>query len=140
MAVPTFPHLKLWPDSAFSVGYNPEAMPRLRPELEKRGYCPSKGFSTMPMRLGQVYVLGVARELAVKAMSPREALPALMQNWYGARFGPEVLRAIGLSTHFLQCAELARRVKVFQLQGPKDFAALDDLVQLIEAHTTSRGP
>ena len=132
MAVPSFPHLKLWPDSATSIGYAPEDMPRLRPELEKRGYHPSTGFVTMPMPLKQIYVLDVAAELAEKIMSSRDASLALMQNWYGARFGAEVLRTLGLSAHFRQCAELASRVQVCYLQRPLDFNALDDLVRLVE--------
>ena len=57
VALPGFPHLKLWPDSLASLGYGAERLPRLRPEVEKRGYRLNAGFTPMPVPLRCIYLL-----------------------------------------------------------------------------------
>lgn len=132
LALPGFPQLKLWPDALGSLGYDAALVPRLRPELEKRGQRLSAGFTYAPVPLKCIFVLGVGPEPTVESLQSWEALTALMLHWYGARFGAGVLRALGLSTHFLQCAELARKVPVYRLKRLNDLTALPEVARLVE--------
>lgn len=132
LALPGFPHLKLWPDSLSCLGLDPDSLPRLRPELEKRGQRLSAGYSRIPAPLKGIFVLGNGLEPRVTALHAWEALTALIPHWYAARFGTEVLRSLGISTHFRQCAELARRVPVLKLARPTDLAALPDVARMVE--------
>jgi len=136
-ALPGFPHLKLWPDSVASLGHVPETLPRLRPELEKRGHRITTGFARAPVPLRCIYVLSPGPEPEIEPLRPQEALIELMPHWYGARFGTELLQTLGLSTHFLQCANLASKVPVYRLKRPPSLSALPDVSRLVEEHLAS---
>ncbi len=133
LVLPGFPYLKLWPDSVASLGYTPEELPRLRPELEKRGRRLTTGFSSTPVPLHAVYVLGLGAEAAIQPLNAHEAWQELMGHWYGARFGGELIRSLGLSSQFLQCAALARKIPVFRLIRPPALPALPQVARLVEA-------
>lgn len=137
MALPGFPHLKLWPDSVNSLGHVPDTLPQLHPKLEKRGYRIANGFSSVAMPLRCIYVLGQGQKPEIEALRPREAWTELMPHWYGARFGTELIRALGPPTHFLQCVDLANKIAVCRLRRPPSLSALPDVVPLVEAHLAS---
>jgi len=137
VALPGFPYLRLWPDSVTSLGRIPEALPRLRPELEKRGCRVTTGFSPGPIPLKYIYVLSQGPKPEIKPLRAHEALIELMPHWYGARFGMELLRALGLSTHFLQCAALVNRTTVCRLEKPDSLSSVPDAIWLVEEHIAS---
>jgi hypothetical protein len=137
VALPGFPYLKLWPDAVASLGCIPEALPRLRPELEKRGYRITTGFSPAPLPLKCIYVLNRGPEPKIEPLCPPEALIELMPHWYGARFGTELLQALGLAAHFLQCTTLVNKTTVCRLERPDSLSSLPDVVRLVEGHLAS---
>lgn len=137
MALPGFPHLKLWPDSVVSLGHIPETLPRLRPELEKRGHRVATAFTRAPVPLRCIYVLNQGLKPEIELLHPQQALKELMPHWYGARFGMELLQALGLSSHFLQCANLANKIPVCRLKRPRSLSALPDVTRLVEEHLTT---
>lgn len=137
VALPGFPYLKLWPDAIAALGRIPEALPRLRPELEKRGYRITSGFSPAPLPLKCIYVLNQGPEPKIEPLCPPEALIELMPHWYGARFGTELLQDLGLETHFLQCAALVNKTTVCRLERPDGLSTLPDVVRLVEEHLAS---
>ncbi len=132
VALPGFPYFKLWPDSVAALGHVAESLPRLRPELEKRGYHLTDGFSSAPVPLKGIYVLDRGPEAAIEPIHPQQALLELMPHWYGARFGMELLQALGVSTHFLQCAALARDVPIYRFSRPRSLSGLPDVARLLE--------
>ena len=73
-------------------------------------------------------------ELGIEPLQPQEALTELMPHWYGARFGMGLLRSLGLSSFFLQCATLANKITVCRLKRPPSLSALPDVAQLVEEH------
>jgi hypothetical protein len=131
-APPGFPHLKLWPDTVTSLGYDVAMLPKLRPELDKRGYRIANGFRHMPARLAAIYVLDHGAQPEIQQLAPRAAWLELMPHWYGARFGFELLRALGQDIHFRQCADLAGRVPIALLKRPRDMAAMPCVAHLVE--------
>lgn len=134
LALSGFPHLKLWPDSLAVLGHDPQSLPQLRPELEKRGHRLTAGFSTEVVPLRCIYMLNLGPESSIETFPPQQAWAILMPHWYGARFGSELLQALGLSSHFLQCATLAKQVPICRLSRPAAFAALPNVARLVEAH------
>lgn len=115
MVVPGFPHLKLWPDSVALLGQDPESLPCLRPEVEKRSYSLSQRFAQRPLPLRHFCIIGPGPTLDLQLVEPREALPALMPHWYGARFGMDRLRALGLADCFRQCVAVAGGANIYRL-------------------------
>jgi hypothetical protein len=132
MVLPGFPHLKLWPDSVALLGHDPEQLPRLRPEVEKRSYSLVQRFSAEPLPLRHFCLLSPGPALDLQPYEQREALGALMPHWYGTRFGMERLRALGLADFFQQCVSVARSVSVYRLERPRSSPVLEDIRRLLE--------
>lgn len=129
---PAFPQLKLWPEAATLLGENPESLPILHPGFDKRGWHVGRGFSTEGRRLERVYVLAQGPAPALEPLEPRQAWLELMRNWYGNRFGRDLLQARGSAAlHLRQCVALAGRVPMHRLRrsgGPSSLLHLADLV------------
>jgi hypothetical protein len=131
MVLPGFPHLKLWPDSINLLGSNPELLPRLRPELEKRSYAVSSRFSQKPLPLHHFCIIDAGSALELEPLQPREAFAALMPHWYGSRFGMERLRTLGLADFFRQCVAVANSATIYRLKRPRSMPSVDDIGRLI---------
>ncbi|MCG3207740.1 MAG: hypothetical protein FOGNACKC_01340 [Anaerolineae bacterium] len=138
MVLPGYPHLKLWPDTIASMGHRPESLPRLRPELEKRGYRVANRFASTPVPLKGIFVLGRGPELKIEPLRPHDALINLLPHWYGARFGPDLLQALGVSTHFQQCVALVKQVSICGLESPDHLPALPEVARCIEHHVKEK--
>lgn len=133
MIRPGFPQLKLWPESIEAVGRNPEALPMLRANLEKRACRVSHGFSSQQLPLRCVFLLTGGPDLEITPLSPKEAWPQVMPHWYGAVF-QELLRIFGLENQLRDCVNLVQRVPIYVLRRPRSLADLPDVAQLVEEH------
>lgn len=134
--VPGFPHIKLWPDSVEFLGRSPTDLPKLRPEVEKRGYRIHAGFAEREFPLHAIYLLGVRDELQFRPIQGSESLLALMPHWYGARFGQEILQALGTHRHFSDCATIAQKVRIYALDRPPSLASIQEYAKQIETNVT----
>lgn len=130
--LPSFPQFKLWPESAVAIGDVPEALPLLYPGIEKRARRVMEGFAHTPLPLKRLYVLARGPDLAIEPFQHQEGLRELMQHWYGTRFGRQLLQVRGISSHFLQCANLANKVPLRRLQRPPCLSALSDQARFVE--------
>lgn len=129
---PSFPQLKLWPDSAVALGNVPEVMPQLHPDLEKRACYVTERFAPLSVPLKRLYVLAVGPTLEVVPLPPQEAVRELLHHWYGVRFSRRLLQVVDIEQHFLRCVSVANTVNIKRLQRPPSLEALPDLVRLIE--------
>ena len=134
MVLPGYGQLKLWPTSAIALGNDPETLPLLHPQLEKRDCLVKQDLAQAAVPLKQIYLLGRGEQLAIDTLSAQQALGAVMHNWYCARFGSQMLQAINIAQHFHRCANLIDLVPVFCLQRENSLAALDEIAKLIESH------
>jgi len=130
--VPSFPQIKLWPDSANVVG-TAEQMPILHPAFEKRALRPTAGFSSEPVALRRLYVLQRGDAFDLQALSPVAGMQFLMSCWYGARFGSAFARAVDQRGHFLSCTRLAKSVGMRGLRRPGTLGKDPDLAAKLEA-------
>ncbi len=134
LVIPGFPYMKLWPETVAAIGADPESLPRLRAEFDKRGYRVQTPDLPPRLPLKAVYLLGFGAELSIKRLTGKEAMVTLMPHWYGARLGPEVLRVLGQDTHFRECAGLSQKVPVFDLQRPSALQSLPDVANQLVVH------
>ena len=131
-----FPHLKLWPDSVETLGFSPESLPKIRPELDKRSFRLKSGFSPKPLPLKGIYVLEDGTDMAIEKLQPQKALLALMPHWYGARFGMDFLQNLGILNHFQQCTKLVDSTPIYQLIRPRSLKGLSKVARRIESHAS----
>jgi hypothetical protein len=113
------------------LGSDPELLPRLRPELEKRSYAVSTRFSQKPLPLRHFCIIDASSALQLEPLKPREALTALMPHWYGSRFGMEQLRTLGLADFFRQCVGVANFATIYRLKRPRSMSSVADISRLI---------
>lgn len=137
LVLPGFPFLKMWPDTLNAIGHQPEALPKLRPEIEKRGYRIANGFSKESVPLRAIFILGWGETIAIERLNGQEALFGLMSFWYASRFGSEVLQVMGLSDQFQRCARLVNEVPVYLLTKPDSQEALLESAQEIKRLLTN---
>lgn len=124
IVLPGFPFMKMWPDTLAALGHQPEALPKLRPEIEKRGYRIANGFSKESVPLRAIFILGQGETITIERLHGQDALFGLMSFWYAARFGSEVIQIMGLSDHFQRCARLVNEVPIYLLTKPDAQEAL----------------
>jgi hypothetical protein len=124
IVLPGFPFMKMWPETLAAMGHQPEALPKLRPEVEKRGYRIANGFSKGSVPLRAFFILAWGETITIERLHGQDALFGLMSFWYATRFGSEVLQVMGLPDQFERCARLVNEVPVYLLSKPDEQEAL----------------
>jgi hypothetical protein len=126
---PGFPHMKLWPEAAQSLGERIDHLPKVHPELEKRSCAAAGPFADGPAPLAGVYVLDYGDDESVQPLPAGEAFMQLVRNTYTV----DLLRATrGYRAHFAQAIALARQVPVRRLVRRRDLSRLNDVARLVE--------
>jgi hypothetical protein len=101
--------------------------------LEKRIRRVTDGFLQDPLPLRQVYVLAEGKTQEVEPLRPQEALIELVRHSYLVN----VLRPLGeASSHFLQCASLAKNISIYRLKRPRSLRKLSALARMVEENLT----
>lgn len=117
---PGIPQLKLWPKSVAELGGQAEALPRLRPKVEKRALAFADSFCREPLALARIYLLESGHHdegirLAPQAVLDRVRL--LVEHTYRAQYLP----GLGLQKgHFQSLGRLAATVPVIRATRPED--------------------
>jgi hypothetical protein len=133
--LPAFPQLKLWPEAAAALGLDPDSLPRVAAADEKRASRVGGRLPADRLGLAALYVVEDADTLDSVLLSAREALLELVRNSYCA---PRLVE-LGARDHFVQCAEVARRVPVRRLLRPRALHRLAELARLVETDVADAG-
>lgn len=116
-AIPGYPRIKLWQDSADRLGLSTTGLRRISPEMEKFDYPLGQRFCAQSLPIRWIYVLapGDVKEPVIQPVEGAARFTALRDNSY--RF--EYLAGMGLlATHLQQCATLANRTRIATLNRP----------------------
>jgi hypothetical protein len=132
----SYPQLKIWPDTAQTLGMEPESMARIRPDIEKRTLQSDLLDPQLEYPLHCIYVLGIGNSTEIIPLPPQGALFSLVRNIYVSRFGKEFYQPALSPTPFEQSAQLIKRVPVTGLKRKIDLSALPEIAQLIEESST----
>ena len=135
---PAFPQIRLWPDAIESMGRNPDSLPRISDLFSKRYRLAEDRFQRIALPLAAIYQLRATEDaLNIEKLGPQEALLALLQNIYVARFGDVVLKPS--DTIMLEMsADILRRVPIMRLNRPSSLAMLDVGAELVEEQVSSQ--
>jgi hypothetical protein len=123
--LPGFGQLKLWPEALVSLGDDPEKLPRCNPRFEKRARPAVHRFSSAPLPLKRIYVLGRGDTPEIAPLQSHEALAELIRHTYGAL-------GVGSTPHFFECASVANKVPVCSLRRQRSLSQLPRLARLVE--------
>ncbi len=125
---PAFPHLKLHPETAASLGFDPEKSSPRSPLEEKITPQVSEGFSVEPLPLKRVYLLEKGDVIELLPLSRPEAVIALLRYTYTLR---SLKAGENQQRHFRHSARLAREVPFRRLIRPHDLKDLPGIVRMV---------
>ncbi|GAB1545533.1 hypothetical protein NUACC21_82090 [Scytonema sp. NUACC21] len=128
---PSYPYVRLLPDSAASFGYDFKSLALIHTGAAKRNNHLNRGFLQTPVPLKQIYVLenvGCSRN-EIENFQPQEALVELIRH---SRATNILTTQSFVSSHLVQCTELLKKVSVSRLRRQKSLAALLNIVKLVE--------
>lgn len=131
LAMPGPPRLRLWPDAARALGYQPADLAAARPGHPKRVLAVAAAAGPTP--LGAVIRLGLSPRIETPRLErlrgPEAIMPAA-DLVYRVRLGRRLGRRVGL---FRDLALLAAQVPVFRLVRPAAPGHLPALVALVRS-------
>ena len=128
MVLSGLPHIRLASESAKYLGHDPENMPKVRSDEDKRAYSARKGFLDRAVQLKRVYVLKLGNENLLEPIGPQEAFYEMIKNYYTAGL---LVKNIAPS-HLKQCARVISTVAVKSLSRADGLSHIPDLINLVE--------
>jgi len=127
-----FPQFKLWADAVLAIGDNPEMLPRVHPQVDKRSHRINDRFAQTKSPLKQIYVLQHGTDIRIQRLNPQQTILHLIANSYMSRFGNQMLQGAEAANHLRQCIALAKQIPICALQRPRSLELLPRITQLIE--------
>lgn len=132
IVLPGFPQFKLWSDAVMAIGDDPEALPQVHPQVDKRSHRINHRFAQTVSPLARVYVLQHGTEIQIQRLNPQQTILHLIANSYMSRFGNQMLQGAEAANHLRQCIALAKQIPICTLQRPRSLELLPTIAKLIE--------
>ena len=135
-ALPAYPYVSLWPQSADMICGEDAKLRNLLPGFEKQRFTPSV-FQDSPVPVGAIFVLGERstgeNPPRIEELSPREQLLALIANSYATRILSEKSRA----DEFRLFGRMVGAIPIRSLFAHSDPARLSSFCELLERECRS---
>ena len=129
-ALPGFPRIKLWQDTADKLGIETEGLRRIRPDLEKFNFPLMNPDSVAPLPVRWIYILKSHHnpETLFEPIRGLERFTPLRSNTYRVRY----MDGMALKAEHLKlCGQLAGRIHLSRITRPEHGFELDGLVERI---------
>ena len=130
-ALPGFPRIKLWQDSADKLSVDTAALRRVRPTTNKFN-LPVAPARTGALPLRWVYILDVhnGTDLRLEPITGLARFTPLHNNTYRVRF----LEGMAMKgEHLKLCGQLAGRIRLVKVSRPREGFTLDALIDALMA-------
>jgi len=128
IAYPSFPRIKLWPEVIRNLNENPELMPKISSNTEKRSYYVFKDFSNNPLPLKAIYIIERDNITKIENLSPQKGLIELIKSSYCYR----LFNDSELYENLKQCTEIVNKVPVKTLNIKNSLEDLPKIIKIIE--------
>jgi hypothetical protein len=135
---PSFPRLRLWPESVHGLFGRADALPLVTPNWDKRYLDDDAGPAQAPLPLHAVCILEPGDEKGpprLERLAGRAALIALLSNTTANHVLTPAMRALDLET----LASVSEGVPVLALHIPPGFDRLPDMCRLVEGLVAGEG-
>lgn len=132
--VPSFPQIKLWPNSVESaLKKEAESLRRIHPEVEKRAFPAFDNFYSSICPIKKIYVLATGSKPQIVPLRGQEAVTAIIANSYiPMMLEHEFMQDQHNKLHLNQCIKLANSIPIASLARPRSLDLLDDVAHLVE--------
>jgi hypothetical protein len=129
--VPSYPGLRLWPDSAAALGCDGFTLIKGGNVLKHRQQSQAPSLPAAPVPLSHIYLLsGPAPSISIRPAAARQAITALLR----ANFLLEVDDPKRLAWQFRRLSDLAARPIFHSLSYPRDFELLPRVCDTVLEH------
>jgi hypothetical protein len=131
VALPAFPRLKLWRDSAQKIGLDLACLQRVRPELQKYNYPVQRYFCFDPLPLRAIYVLNPnnCEKVSIKPLKGLEKIGLIARNIVGRGY----MKALGhQAEQFEKISAMAERLRISSVARPEKAFLLQELLDSLE--------
>jgi hypothetical protein len=131
-ALPGFPRIKLWQDTASQMDIDTTTLRRIIPDMEKFNFPVNEHFATQPLPVRWVYILSGEDQpdIRLEPLYGMERFSPLRGNTYRVEF----LQDMGLSAEHLRLVgQLAARIRLVRVSRSNQGFELDALVDRILA-------
>lgn len=128
------PWMKLWPESVRAFDLEPENLPLIDPDIDKRLLHVAIEHSQARTPLRCLYVLDDGPQLDIQSIPRNIAMQDLLANWYGSRFGRGFLNQNERVRLFQQVTHLLATVPTFRLCRPDELRLLNEMAASITEH------
>ena len=131
-AIPGFPRIKLWQDTADKLGIETQSLRRIRPDMEKFNFPLTEQDPLEPLPIRWVYILGSHQQPTIEStlIKGMRRFQPLYRNTYRVRF----LEGMALRPdHLKLCGQLASQIHLTRIIRPERGFELDQLVDYILA-------
>ena len=136
-AIPGFPRIKLWQDTADKMGVDTSALRRIRPEMAKFNLPVDNAVLSETLPIHHIYVLKEEglEPPATHSIRGLQKFPALYANTYRQKF----LTSMELRPdHLKLCGQLAGTTPISRLERPRLGFTANAMVDLILAEMAER--
>jgi hypothetical protein len=128
MILPSFPLLKLWPDSAIALDEDLSHFTKLHASTQKLARSFTENFQDQRLPLKCIYILGKGDQSSIETLSEQDALTNLIAHSWGTT---SLTQKDYVHIHLQQCARIIQEVPVRRLRRPTDLKQVHQSVQLI---------
>jgi hypothetical protein len=129
VALPGLPLIRLLPLSAQYLGQDPESMPRVRHDEDKRAYSARRGFPENSIPLKRIYILKESCRNCLESLAPQASFLEIINNYYTIG----MVRAGGAPEHLKNCTKLINIVPIRRLHRADSLHHLPSLIELMRA-------
>lgn len=128
---PAYPHVRLLPDAATSLGYEFKELGLIFDGSPKRNNLLKKQFSQQPLPLKHIFILEKIAHTRnqVKSIPAQQAFVEIIRH---SRVTNLLQNTDFVSSHLHQCTQLASKVKISLLQRRLVLNEINDIVKVVE--------
>lgn len=129
-ALPGFPRIKLWKNTADQLKIDTQDLRRIRPEMDKFNYPLLDRFVEQPLPIRWIYILGShpKPDIHFEVVRGMERFQPLYDNTYRAGF----MEGMALKEeHLSLCGRLAGQIRLARIIRPENGFELDQLIDRI---------
>ncbi len=110
---PGIPQIKLWPDAVENIGEDPETLPRICEQTDKRILKIKNSFLNKSLPLEKIYIIERGDRQIVESMKNTTAFIELIRHSYAQRF---LINKISNPEHFKQCFFVTNTIPMYSLK------------------------
>ena len=128
--LPSFPKIKLWPNSMEYLGRDPEKYERVHPDFSKRNISIGESFFNEATRVKKIIVLATAPEVKFEQIKGLNAIKEIMPHMIINRFADKQPKSLQSSV-YSQLTNIVKNIPVRKLTRPRDLELLPALAEII---------